>query len=106
MTNRGPVPDSGGDLAGHHSAQHSPRWCVRCGQRRRSALDGLWHMESPQRRRAQGQIHPWGQQITIPARKRVGFSVGAVLSQAAEPRRVKATSTAKPGSPASAQKKR
>ncbi len=26
-----------------------------------------------------------GKQITIPARKRVGFSVGAVLSQAADP---------------------
>lgn len=47
-----------------------------------------------------------GQQITIPARKRVGFSVGAVLSQAAEPRKAKATSTAKPGSPAGTQKKR
>ncbi len=27
-----------------------------------------------------------GKQITIPARKRVGFSVGAVLSQAAQPK--------------------
>jgi DNA-binding protein HU-beta len=31
-----------------------------------------------------------GNQITIPARKRVGFSVGAVLSQAAQPHRAKA----------------
>lgn len=29
-----------------------------------------------------------GKQITIPARKRVGFSVGAVLSQAAQPGRL------------------
>ena len=32
-----------------------------------------------------------GQQITIPAGKRVGFSVGAVLSQAAQPHKAKAT---------------
>jgi len=40
-----------------------------------------------------------GTPITIPARKRVGFSVGAVLSQAAEPRKAKAkaTSMTKPG---------
>lgn len=31
-----------------------------------------------------------GNQITIPARKRVGFSVGAVLSQAAQPQKAKA----------------
>lgn len=47
-----------------------------------------------------------GQQITIPARKRVGFSVGAVLSHAAEPRKAKATSAFKPGSSAVAPKKR
>lgn len=35
-----------------------------------------------------------GQQITIPARKRVGFSVGAVLSQAAQQHKEKATSSA------------
>lgn len=35
-----------------------------------------------------------GQQITIPARKRVGFSVGAVLSQAAQQQKEKATSSA------------
>jgi len=40
-----------------------------------------------------------GQQITIPARKRVGFSVGAVLSQAAQPRK------AKPGSTTASQKR-
>ena len=32
-----------------------------------------------------------GHQITIPARKRVGFSVGAVLAQAAQPHKAKAT---------------
>src|ERR1700676_2688607 len=32
-----------------------------------------------------------GNQITIPARKRVCFSVGAVLSQAAQPHKAKAT---------------
>jgi DNA-binding protein HU-beta len=48
-----------------------------------------------------------GTQITIPARKRVGFSVGAVLSQAAEPRKAKAkaTSTTKPGTAATSQKR-
>jgi DNA-binding protein HU-beta len=45
-----------------------------------------------------------GQQITIPARKRVGFSVGAVLSQAADPHQTKATSTAKPVMRAGAKK--
>jgi DNA-binding protein HU-beta len=41
-----------------------------------------------------------GNQITIPARKRVGFSVGAVLAQAAQPQRTKATSGAgRTGSP-------
>lgn len=38
-----------------------------------------------------------GNQITIPARKRVGFSVGAVLSQAAQPQRTKASSTGRTG---------
>lgn len=33
-----------------------------------------------------------GKQITIPARKRVGFSVGAVLSQAAQPGKLKHSS--------------
>ena len=37
-----------------------------------------------------------GNQITIPARKRVGFSVGAVLSQAAQPHRAKSASTTRP----------
>ncbi|HEY0753714.1 MAG TPA: HU family DNA-binding protein [Ktedonobacteraceae bacterium] len=45
-----------------------------------------------------------GNQITIPARKRVGFSVGAVLSQAAQPHKAKAitsssTSRTAPTSP-------
>ncbi|HVU70138.1 MAG TPA: HU family DNA-binding protein [Ktedonobacteraceae bacterium] len=35
-----------------------------------------------------------GNQITIPARKRVGFSVGAVLSQAAQPQKAKTSSGA------------
>jgi|SRR5258708_1402150 DNA-binding protein HU-beta len=46
-----------------------------------------------------------GTQITIPARKRVGFSVGAVLSQAAQPHKMKAASTAKPGATTSSQKR-
>ncbi len=48
-----------------------------------------------------------GNQITIPARKRVGFSVGAVLSQAASPRKpkAKATSMPKPGMAAASQKR-
>jgi DNA-binding protein HU-beta len=46
-----------------------------------------------------------GQQITIPARKRVGFSVGAVLSQAAQPRKAKTASTTKPGSTTASQKR-
>ncbi|GCE49643.1 DNA-binding protein HU-beta [Thermosporothrix hazakensis] len=36
-----------------------------------------------------------GQQITIPARKRVGFSVGAVLAQAAQGSAKKATAESK-----------
>jgi DNA-binding protein HU-beta len=48
-----------------------------------------------------------GNQITIPARKRVGFSVGAVLSQAASPRKAKAkaANTTKPGMAAASQKR-
>lgn len=46
-----------------------------------------------------------GQQITIPAGKRVGFSVGAVLSQAAQPHKAKATSTSRPGASASPTKR-
>jgi DNA-binding protein HU-beta len=46
-----------------------------------------------------------GTQITIPARKRVGFSVGAVLSQAAQPRKAKATSTTKSGAATPSQKR-
>lgn len=42
-----------------------------------------------------------GQQITIPAGKRVGFSVGAVLSQAAQPHKAKATGTSRTGASAS-----
>src|SRR5712675_153340 len=41
-----------------------------------------------------------GKQITIPARKRVGFSVGAVLSQAAQPEKLTArTRTTGPSHP-------
>ena len=46
-----------------------------------------------------------GNQITIPARKRVGFSVGAVLSQAAQPHKAKAGSTSRPGMNAEAHKR-
>ncbi|SRR5258708_17085962 len=46
-----------------------------------------------------------GNQITIPARKRVGFSVGAVLSQAAQPRKAKVASATKPGAPAATKKR-
>jgi len=42
-----------------------------------------------------------GHQITIPAGKRVGFSVGAVLSQAAQPHKMKATGTSRHGATAS-----
>ena len=47
-----------------------------------------------------------GKQITIPARKRVGFSVGAVLSQAAQPMTTttkKTTSTTSSNNKTSAQ---
>jgi len=37
-----------------------------------------------------------GNQITIPARKRVGFSVGAVLAQAAQPHKAKSSGTTRP----------
>jgi DNA-binding protein HU-beta len=48
-----------------------------------------------------------GTHITLPARKRVGFSVGAVLSQAAErsPAKAKASSAIKPGGAAAASQK-
>jgi DNA-binding protein HU-beta len=46
-----------------------------------------------------------GTQITIPARKRVGFSVGAVLSQAAQPRKAKATSMPRTGASAASPKR-
>lgn len=46
-----------------------------------------------------------GNQITIPARKRVGFSVGAVLSQAAQSQKAKAGSTSRPGMNAEAHKR-
>src|SRR6266702_4765154 len=37
-----------------------------------------------------------GKQITIPARKRVGFSVGAVLAQAADPTKAAAHKSTRP----------
>lgn len=40
-----------------------------------------------------------GKQITIPARKRVGFTVGAVLSQAAEPASARTASRSTTGKP-------
>jgi DNA-binding protein HU-beta len=46
-----------------------------------------------------------GNQITIPARKRVGFSVVAVLSQAAQPQKSKATSGSTSRSSMEAQKR-
>jgi DNA-binding protein HU-beta len=46
-----------------------------------------------------------GNQITIPARKRVGFSVGAVLSQAAQPHRAKASGISKSGEMAGERKR-
>ena len=42
-----------------------------------------------------------GNQITIPARKRVGFSVGAVLSQAAQPHKAASSTPTRTGATAS-----
>lgn len=47
-----------------------------------------WNLRNVAARRVKS-IHE-GTQIIIPARKRVGFSVGAVLSQTVDPRKVKA----------------
>lgn len=60
---------------------------------------GMWNLRDTAARKVKSIRG--GTQITIPARKRVGFSVGAVLSQAAEPRKAqaKAVSTPKPGMP-------
>ena len=56
---------------------------------------GTWNLRNVAARKVKS-IHE-GTPITLPARKKVGFSVGAVLSLAAEPRRAKATSATKPG---------
>jgi len=54
---------------------------------------GTWNLRNVAARRVKS-IHE-GTQIIIPARKRVSFSVGAVLSQAADPSKVKAISEMK-----------
>jgi DNA-binding protein HU-beta len=58
------------------------------GQEVRLMGFGTWNLRNVAARRVKSIRG--GEQITIPARKRVGFSVGAVLSQAAQPRRLKA----------------
>lgn len=57
---------------------------------------GTWNLRDVAARRVKSIRG--GTQITIPARKRVGFSVGAVLSQAAQPRKTRGASTTKPTS--------
>lgn len=53
------------------------------GQEVRLMGFGTWNLRNVAPRRVKSIRG--GNQITIPARKRVGFSVGAVLSQAAQP---------------------
>ncbi len=69
------------------------------GQEVRLMGFGTWNLRSVAPRKVKSIRG--GNQITIPARKRVGFSVGAVLSQAAQPHKAKATasssSTSRPG---------
>ncbi len=60
------------------------------GQEVRLMGFGTWNLRNVASRRVKSIRG--GNQITIPARKRVGFSVGAVLSQAAQPHKAKATS--------------
>jgi DNA-binding protein HU-beta len=55
------------------------------GQEVRLMGFGTWNLRSVASRNVKSIRG--GDQITIPARKRVGFSVGAVLSQAAQPQR-------------------
>lgn len=52
---------------------------------------GTWNLRAVAARRVRSIRG--GKQITIPARKRVGFSVGAVLSTAANPKSMKKTTT-------------
>jgi DNA-binding protein HU-beta len=61
---------------------------------------GTWNLRSVAARKVKSIRG--GTQITIPARKRVGFSVGAVLSQAAQPSKAKAKTTSMPKTGASA----
>lgn len=61
------------------------------GQEVRLMGFGTWNLRDVAPRRVKSIRG--GNQITIPARKRVGFSVGAVLSQAAQPHKAKSTST-------------
>ncbi|MGH2507179.1 MAG: HU family DNA-binding protein [Ktedonobacteraceae bacterium] len=55
------------------------------GQEVRLMGFGTWNLRNVAPRRVKSIRG--GNQITIPARKRVGFSVGAVLSQAAQPQK-------------------
>ena len=57
------------------------------GQEVRLMGFGTWNLRNVAPRRVKSIRG--GHQITIPARKRVGFSVGAVLSQAAQPHKAK-----------------
>lgn len=57
------------------------------GQEVRLMGFGTWNLRDVAPRRVKSIRG--GNQITIPARKRVGFSVGAVLSQAAQPHKGK-----------------
>lgn len=59
---------------------------------------GTWNLRNVAARRVKSIRG--GHQITIPARKRVGFSVGAVLAEAAgHPKAKTATTAKKPGTP-------
>src|SRR5579864_8409036 len=59
---------------------------------------GTWNLRDVAPRRVKSIRG--GKQITIPARKRVGFSVGAVLSQAAQPGKLTSrTRTTRPSHP-------
>ncbi|HEX7735525.1 MAG TPA: HU family DNA-binding protein [Ktedonobacteraceae bacterium] len=63
---------------------------------------GTWNLRSVAARKVKSIRG--GAQITLPARKRVGFSVGAVLSQAAGPRKTKTAGTAKTGAATSSKR--
>src|SRR6266702_7176427 len=55
---------------------------------------GTWNLRDVAARRVKSIRG--GKQITIPARKRVGFSVGAVLAQAADPTKAAAHKSTRP----------